>query len=44
MMGRKRPCLAEGQQLSEPVTLGVLARFVPVDVVDAVVRETGRQN
>jgi hypothetical protein len=44
MMGRKRPCLAEGQQLSEHVTLGVLARFVPVDVVDAVLRETGRQN
>jgi Insertion element 4 transposase N-terminal/Transposase DDE domain len=41
-MGRKRPCLAEGQQLSEHVTLGVLARFVPVDVVDAVLRETGR--
>jgi hypothetical protein len=32
----------EGQRLGEHVTLGVLTRFVPADVVDAVLRDTGR--
>ncbi len=43
-MGQKRPCRAEGQRLSEHVTLGVLTRVVPVALVDAVLRDTGRQN
>jgi hypothetical protein len=43
-MVRKGPCLVDGARLSEYVTLGVLARAVPVDVVDEVLRETGRQN
>jgi hypothetical protein len=43
-MVRKGPCLVDGTRLSEYVTLGVLARAVPVDVVDEVLRETGRQN
>jgi hypothetical protein len=41
-MGRTRRSSREGQWLGEPVTLGVLARFVPADVVDAVLRDTGR--
>jgi hypothetical protein len=43
-MGQKSSSLVEGHRLSEHVTLGVLARVVPVDLVDAVLRETGRQN
>jgi hypothetical protein len=43
-MSGKRPCLCEGQRLNEHLTLGVLARFVPADMVDAVLRDTGRQN
>jgi hypothetical protein len=41
-MGRTRRSSREGQWLGEHVTLGVLARFVPADVVDAVLRDTGR--
>jgi hypothetical protein len=41
-MGRTRRSSREGQCLGEHVTLGVLARFVPADVVDAVLRDTGR--
>ena len=43
-MGQKSSSLVEGHRPSEHVTLGVLARVVPVDLVDAVLRETGRQN
>jgi hypothetical protein len=43
-MGQRRACFNEGQRLGEHVTLGVLARFVPADLVDAVLRDTGRQN
>ena len=43
-MGQKSSSLVEGHRLSEHVTLGVVARVVPVDLVDAVLRETGRQN
>ena len=41
-MGSTRRSSREGQWLGEHVTLGVLARFVPADVVDAVLRDTGR--
>ncbi|HEY0311354.1 MAG TPA: IS4 family transposase [Allosphingosinicella sp.] len=41
-MGRTRCGVREGQRLGEHVTLGVLTRFVPADVVDAVLRDTGR--
>src|SRR4051812_20708264 len=41
-MGRTGCGPREGQGLGEHVTLGVLARFVPADVVDAVLRDTGR--
>src|SRR3954463_13642975 len=41
-MGRKSSHLVEGHRLCEHVTLGVLARVVPVDLVDAVLRDTGR--
>src|SRR3954452_3936119 len=41
-MGRTGCGPREGQRLGEHVTLGVLARFVPADVVDAVLRDTGR--
>src|SRR3954452_3547799 len=41
-MSRTRRSSREGQWLGEHVTLGVLARFVPADVVDAVLRDTGR--
>jgi len=41
-MGRTRRSSREGQWLGEHVTLGVLARFVPADVMDAVLRDTGR--
>src|SRR4051812_13198778 len=41
-MGRTRCGAREGQRLGEHVTLGVLTRFVPADVVDAVLRDTGR--
>ena len=41
-MGRTRRGAREGQRLGEHVTLGVLTRFVPADVVDAVLRDTGR--
>jgi hypothetical protein len=43
-MGRKSSRLVEGHRLCEHVTLGVLARVVPVDLVDAVLRDTGRWN
>jgi len=41
-MGSTRRSSREGQWLGEHVTLGVLARFVPADVVDAVLRDIGR--
>ena len=41
-MGRTRCGAREGQRLGEQVTLGVLTRFVPAEVVDAVLRDTGR--
>src|SRR3954462_149373 len=41
-MGQKSSRLVEGHRLCEHVTLGVLARVVPVDLVDAVLRDTGR--
>jgi hypothetical protein len=41
-MGSTRRSSREGQWLGEHVTLGALARFVPADVVDAVLRDTGR--
>ena len=41
-MGRTRCGPREGQRLGEHVTLGVLTRFVPAEVVDAVLRDTGR--
>jgi Insertion element 4 transposase N-terminal/Transposase DDE domain len=41
-MGQKSSRLVEGHCLCEHVTLGVLARVVPVDLVDAVLRDTGR--
>jgi hypothetical protein len=40
-MGQKSCRLVEGHRLCEHVTLGVLARVVPVDLVDAVLRDTG---
>jgi hypothetical protein len=43
-MGQKSSGLVEGHRLCEHVTLGVLARVVPVDLVDAVLRDTGRWN
>ena len=43
-MGRKRESLLAGQRRRDHLTLGVLARFIPVDVVDTVLRETGRWN
>jgi hypothetical protein len=43
-MGQKSSRLVEGHRLCEHVTLGVLARVVPVDLVDAVLRDTGRWN
>jgi len=43
-MGQKSCRLVEGHRLCEHVTLGVLARVVPVDLVDAVLRDTGRWN
>jgi Insertion element 4 transposase N-terminal/Transposase DDE domain len=43
-MGRKSSRLVEGHRLCEHVTLGVVARVVPVDLVDAVLRDTGRWN
>ena len=41
-MGRKSSRLVEGHRLCEHVTLGVLARVVPVCLVDAALRDTGR--
>ena len=41
-MGQKSSRLVDGHRLCEHVTLGVLARVVPVDLVDAVLRDTGR--
>jgi len=43
-MGRKRSDVIDGQQLNNHVLLGVLARVVPADVVDDVLRRSGRQN
>src|SRR5690348_10960936 len=43
-MGRKRSDVIDGQHLNNHVLLGVLARVVPADVVDDVLRRTGRQN
>ncbi len=43
-MGRKHGSLLAGRQLRDHLTLGVLARYVPVDVVDGVLRDTGRWN
>jgi hypothetical protein len=43
-MGQESSRLVEGHRLCEHVTLGVLARVVPVDLVDAVLRDTGRWN
>src|SRR3954468_17651081 len=40
-MGQKSSRLVEGHRLCEHVTLGVLARVVSVDLVDAVLRDTG---
>jgi hypothetical protein len=43
-MGRKSSRLVEGHRLCEHVTLGVLARVVPVGLVVAALRDTGRWN
>lgn len=43
-MVRKCGALITGQDLRDRVTLGVLARSIPVEEVDAVLRDTGRQN
>ena len=40
-MGQKGCRPVDGHRLCEHVTLGVLARVVPVDLVDAVLRDTG---
>src|SRR3954463_3945599 len=42
-MGRKRSDVIDGQHLNNHVLLGVLARVVPADVVDDVLRRSGRQ-
>jgi hypothetical protein len=43
-MGQKSCRPVDGHRLCEHVTLGVLARVVPVDPMDAVLRDTGHPN
>jgi hypothetical protein len=43
-MSRKPTHLPDGTRISDHVTLGVLTATVPVELIDAVLTDTGRQS
>src|SRR3954463_9606505 len=43
-MARKAACLPKGTRISDYVTLGVLTTTMPGELIDAVLRDTGKQS